>query len=292
MRRLFLALAALLAGLALAGCHDARQVSASPPLWKVSDGDTTIWLLGSIHMLPANIRWRTPAVEAAIADSNRLILEIPPGDPGKASAAFLKKARARQAVAIEQRLPRAKRALLGAAVKHAGVERATLDGLKDWGAALMLAAGDAREAGATRADGVEAVLTGEFQAAEKPIDAFETLDEQFAIFDSLNPADQRRLLTNAVTDAASDDGYARGLAAWRAGDAKALESAADMLFTDAPGLKAALLTRRNARWAARIKREMRRPETVLIAVGAGHLAGDDGLPALLARKGYAVTRVQ
>ena len=293
MRRLFLFCALALASLA-AACHPTANEAARPPLWRVTDGDTTIWLLGSIHMLPPGIEWQDDAVKQAIRESDALVLEIPPTDPAQASAAFVHAARAKAAVPIEERLPSPKRMLLADAIDHSHASRETLDGMKDWGAALVLAAGDASADGASRENGVEAVLTREFQEKGKPVEGLETLNGQFAIFDSLPARDQRHLLSNAVTDAAQPDGgYADALTAWRKGDASALASAADALFTAAPALKSALLVRRNTAWVADLTRRMKQHRgSLLVAVGSGHLVGPQGLPAMLGKAGFKVARVQ
>ena len=49
--------------------------STGPALWEVSDKDTTIYLFGTIHLLPKNSRWRTPKFEKALAGSQSLVLE-------------------------------------------------------------------------------------------------------------------------------------------------------------------------------------------------------------------------
>ena len=59
---------------------------------------------------------------------------------------------------------------------------------------------------------------------------------------------------------------------------------------DLPELRDALFTARNRRWAEKIARLMDGSGKVLIAVGAGHLAGQDGVVGLLRSKGYKVTR--
>ena len=38
-------------------------------MWEVRDGDSAIRLFGSVHMLPPDLQWRTPALEDAIARS-------------------------------------------------------------------------------------------------------------------------------------------------------------------------------------------------------------------------------
>ena len=60
----------------------------------------------------------------------------------------------------------------------------------------------------------------------------------------------------------------------------------------APAARKALLTDRNRRWSAWVEQRLNRPGTVLMAVGAGHLVGDDAVPAMLAAEGYKVVRVQ
>src|SRR5690348_14802900 len=48
---------------------------AHPALWEVSDPDTTIYLFGTIHLLPDGLKWRTPKFDKAVADSQELVVE-------------------------------------------------------------------------------------------------------------------------------------------------------------------------------------------------------------------------
>src|SRR5258708_11417468 len=48
---------------------------ARPALWEVRDPDTTIYLFGTIHLLPDDLRWRTPAFDQAVQKSQQLIVE-------------------------------------------------------------------------------------------------------------------------------------------------------------------------------------------------------------------------
>jgi uncharacterized protein YbaP (TraB family) len=63
-------------------------------------------------------------------------------------------------------------------------------------------------------------------------------------------------------------------------------------LASSPELREALLRRRNANWSAWIQRRLATPGSVLVAVGAGHLAGSDSVIAMLQRDGYRVRRVQ
>jgi len=139
--------------LALAGCGK-PPVEARPAMWRVSDGDTTIYLLGSIHLLPANVRWRTPIVERAIAESDTLVLESSPDEQTDfraiATGVGLKPA--------ADRVSPGKRPVLEEMIARSGASRETLDSYKDWALATTLAAGDAIASGADTRNGVEAEL--------------------------------------------------------------------------------------------------------------------------------------
>jgi uncharacterized protein YbaP (TraB family) len=113
------------------------------------------------------------------------------------------------------------------------------------------------------------------------------------LFETLDPATQRALLVRAAANAdrAERDVIAM-TAAWSRGDVDALAKIVNEDVDRVPAARKALLTDRNRRWSAWVEQRLNRPGTVLMAVGAGHLAGDDGVPAMLAAEGYKVVRVQ
>lgn len=272
-------LALLLAGLAAllpAACGQPQPRDARPPLWRAGDGDTTIWLLGTIHLLPANVRWQTGRVADAIAQADTLVTEIPDGDPQAQAAAFLKLARADNLPPLAERV--------------AGAP-ARFDRLKTWGAALAIGSEAARSAGATRENGVEATLSAAF--AGRRHEALESFAGQLALFDTLPEAAQRHLLATTLREAADPAAsYARTYDAWAGGDDAAILRDFTASFADAPVLREVLVTKRNSDWATRLAARMKRPGRLLVAVGAGHLVGPNGVPALLAGRGFRVSRLQ
>ena len=82
------------------------------------------------------------------------------------------------------------------------------------------------------------------------------------------------------------------LKAWAKGDVEQISRTFDQELTGSPELKDALIKRRNASWSKWIEQRMTQPGAVMIAVGAGHLAGPDSVISLLKRDGYRVTRLQ
>lgn len=283
---------ALCAAILLGSCSapDPAQ-QARPALWLISDEDTFIYLLGTMHALPANMEWKNGPVGKAIAASDTLILELAPPQSRQAGAIFAKLAPRTAPLPIESRLDPA---ALAAYKALPLTQRLRLsDTLDDWALMLILGQKAAQDAELSSDMGVEAQLTAAFNAANKPIDGLESAEAQLMIFETLPPATQRLLLNKAMAKAhrAPNDVLAL-LTAWARGDVAALEQKINEDVDEAPEAHKRLISDRNHRWAAWAVQHMDTPGTILIAVGAGHMVGSDGLPALLQDRGLTVTRLQ
>ncbi len=133
----------------------------------------------------------------------------------------------------------------------------------------------------------------EFAAAGKPVAGLETVEQQMGIFDQLPEASQRRFLVSALDDPAEHQGeLATLLNMWSAGDEAAIGMFFDEDLREDSALKRALLTQRNETWAKKIIDRLETPGTVLVAVGAGHLAGEGSVQSILQREGLSATRLE
>src|SRR5207245_9945387 len=104
---------------------------------------------------------------------------------------------------------------------------------------------------------------------------------------------QEQLLAGSIDDAKSVTKEFQGmLSAWVRGDVRAIAETFNHDLSGSPELRQALIRQRNANWSKWIEQRMTQPGEVMIAVGAGHLAGRDSVIALLQRDGYRVRRVQ
>jgi uncharacterized protein YbaP (TraB family) len=194
---------------------------------------------------------------------------------------------------ILERVPAAKRAALQEAIAKLGAPPEALDKLETWAAAFILLGVQFQNLGLDPASGVESTLKKQFQDGHKSIDQLETNAEQLGFFDRLSEEAQRKFLVSVLEDpAAWKDEFAGMLKAWSRGDVKAIAQSFNSDLDDAPELNDALLVQRNANWAQWVKGRLDKPGTVLVAVGAGHLAGDQSVVSLLEKKGLKVTRVQ
>jgi uncharacterized protein YbaP (TraB family) len=286
-----------LAGLLVAAPAAAKAPqSAHPALWEVSDHDSTIYLFGTIHLLPDDFQWRTPKFDEAVQSSQQLIVEtiVDQKDPSKIMSAMASLAfNTPNLPPLIDRVPAAKRAALAAAIKKSGFPPNGFDRMETWAAAFILLGNQYRDMKLKGDEGVEAVLRDTFTSENKPIGELETNLEQFGFFDRLPEKAQDALLEGALDDSKSAEGEFSGmLKAWSKGDVQGIANTFDRDLSGSPELAQALIHQRNANWSKWIEQRMQQPGSVMIAVGAGHLAGKDSVIAMLQRDGYRVRRVQ
>ena len=282
-------------GLALAAVTPAAARPARPALWEVSDPDTTIYLFGTIHLLPEKFAWRSARIDQAIGASQQLVVEtiVDDKDPTKMMAAMSSLAFSNGLPLIDQRVPADKQAILDAAIAKSGLPRAAFDRMETWAAAFMLLGNQYRDMGLKTGEGVETVLRKRFLGDGKKIGELETNLEQLNFFDRLSEKAQRDLLLGAIEQPGDTSKQFDGmLSAWSRGDVDAIARSFNHDLADSPELKEALIRRRNANWSALIKQRMAVPGTTFVAVGAGHLAGSDSLIDMLRQRGLTVRRLQ
>lgn len=287
-----------LGALAASACATAPSTEASlpgPAMWKVADQDTTVYLFGTIHLLPKGTQWRSPAFDLAAASADTLVVEtlIDEEDPATTINELFKLAISDGLPPLSARVPAAKKPALDAAIAKSGLPAPLFDKLETWAAGFILLGGQFRELGLESGSGVESSLRKQFHDGGKSIGQLETNAEQLGYFDKLSEASQREFLESVLDDPGSMKSQFSGmLDAWKRGDVKEIAASFNKDLGDAPELKDALLSRRNANWAKWVKTRLDKPGTVLVAVGAGHLAGDQSVLTELEQHGVKVTRVQ
>lgn len=273
----------------------AEPAAASPALWKVADEDTTIYLFGTIHLLPKDTSWRSPAFDQVAAGSDTLVVEtmVDEGNPAALLGELTKVAISPGLPPLLDRVPADKRDALATLLAKSGIPAQAFDRFETWAAAFLLLGVQFQSLGLDSQSGVESVLKKQFKDVGKPIGQLETNAEQLGFFDRLSEDAQRNFLVSVLDDpSAMKEQFGGMLDAWARGDVKAIGDSFNRDLAKAAELKDALLVKRNANWAKWVKGRLDQPGTVLVAVGAGHLAGDQSVQTMLEHQGVKVTRIQ
>jgi len=267
---------------------------ADPALWVVKDEDTTIYLFGTVHVLKPGLGWFDEAVRDAFDASDDVVLEIITPDMAEMQGRVMKLAVSSDSETLREKLPEDKRAPYEAALADLGVPAVAMDRFEPWFVAMTLSVAPLQKLGYDPTKGAEYVITEAAEAAGKPILALETVDEQLGFFDSLPDDVQVQYLVSIVDDYANiGPTLDRMVVQWASGNPDQLGAIMNDEMRETPEVAEALLGARNQRWATWIDARMEKPGTVFIAVGAGHLAGDDSVQHYLAKEhGLTAERVE
>jgi hypothetical protein len=294
IRVLGIVLCALLTmGAAEAWAADAPSVQAHPALWTVHGPKATVYLLGSIHVLPKNLNWHTPQIDAALKSADVFVFEIPMDetqDKQRVQDFISRNGLLPAGMALPSMLNAEERQDYAAAVELAHVPADNLSPMRPWLAALTLQAGLVLQQHLSPDDGLDKQVYA--LALKKPgasFRAFETLEQQLKL---LMPEDQSLEMQEFDADLKemlNETTEVRDLiAAWSKGDIKTLSTITNTGFKDNPRAEKVLFEDRNRAWVVQLKQMLAENHIFFVTVGAGHLAGPLGVPALLRQEGYKV----
>ena len=271
----------------------AKVVQARPALWMVKDADTTIYLFGTIHLLKPDMQWFQGPIRTAYETSQEIVLEVAETEDKDAQAKVMKRALAIDAPTLTSRLSESAREKYLAALDSHGLAHILFDRVKPWFATLTLSVLPLKNYGFDPDNGADHVIKLAAIADGKTLTGLESSDEQIGFFEDLPDDLQIRMLTQTLDELPKlGETIDRMIGAWAGGEPDKLAALMNESVDSTPELEKRLLTDRNDRWADWIKLRMDKPGTVLVAVGAGHLAGDKSVQAMLAQRGLKAKRVK
>lgn len=294
--------------LALAACGSteaevkAPETTHKPLLWKVSDADNSIYLLGSFHLLKADDYPLAPSAYAALEDSAQVVFELSPAEMNDPSLGqrMAQAAMRTDGQTLQQSLPAATWAALEQYAGTRGMPVANLQGFEGWFVSLLVGITEMQVAGLNPEFGLDKHFAERAVAAGKQVSGLETGDQQIALFDGMTEAQQVQALQVQALQETLDglDGMEAEIASmhalWRAGDAEALYAATGAeMKAEYPDLYQRINTDRNRAWLPRLKALLDDSDgdNALVVVGALHLLDQDGVVELLRAEGYQVERL-
>ncbi len=290
------ALLAAAAFVAVSGSAFAQTQAIDPALFVVRDADSTMYLYGTVHVRPNGADWADAEVRAALAETQEIWTELlmTPETDAQTQQLALQMGRAAPGRPLSSWLSAEENAKLNALTSRLGMPPGALEGFQPWLAGLTLAIVPALQAGYNPASGVDRNVDAFGDANGRSMRALETVEQQLGFFTSLSEEAQRQFLVESINEA--EDGVAllnQMTADWEQGDVALLEQ---LVITetrrDYPEVYRALFVDRNNAWMEVLTREMAGSGVDFVAVGAGHLIGEDGLVAQFRARGFTVERVE
>lgn len=276
----------------------AARAGGQGALFRISRGGEMAYLFGTIHVGASSFYPLAPQVSRALADSSQLVLELDTRANGDFDQAVRKHASYPAGDHIRNHVSPDTLRRLTTALHAVGIPLSGVGHLKPWLLANMLVGIELERGGFARAHGNESFLLDAVQARGTNFAELESADYQLSLFDTLGDAGAEGYLRETLDDLSSGMSMKKARAvidAWTSGDAAALEA----LIPDTLGdgtvtsdfTRRTLLDRRNPEMAQRIEHIMKDGKVSFVGVGLLHLLGANGLPQLLAQRGFQVERM-
>lgn len=268
-----------------------------PLLWKISDADNHVYLLGSFHALKPDDYPVAAAVDGAFADAERVAFEVSPAEmkSPELTRKMMAAALLPEGTTLEQRLtPKSWRQLQDYAEKRQ-VPLQNYARFEPWFMSLIVTLNEMARSGYDGKLGLDQSFMDRSTDAGKPTQGLETADEQIAALDGMTADEQRQMLAEALEETEDLAGHLDELhRLWRSGDDVALTAKTVTEFRDKyPQLYQRINVARNRAWLPKVQAMLdgEKSDDTLVVVGSLHLLGEDGLVAMLKAKGYTVERL-
>ncbi len=265
--------------------------TAQSSVWLVSKGNDQLLIGGTVHLLPP-AQYPLPAeFTAAYQQSDVVVLETDLSQLESAdNAALLQQYLLYPAgTTLSSKLSAKTQQRLQPYLQKNQLVQAQVDQFKPGMLVTQLTLLELKQQGFS-ADGVDQHFLTQALQQQKALRFLESIDFQLKLLGNLGAGREEQFLAYALNDVDQTSELMREtLLAWRSGDLSQIDKLliAPLKSAD-PITFEQMFTARNQAWLPQIQAMFADQQREFILVGLGHLAGPDGVLALLTQAGYKV----
>jgi uncharacterized protein len=272
----------------------AQAPPPSPALWKVRSGESTVYILGSLHILPPAFEWRTPQIESAIAASDIFVFEVPVDDDAtqRQKDFIVKNGLLPRGASLRKVLNRIEfdtysRVLIGAGLKPEHFTR-----YRPWLAAVVVGLAYVHRRDLTMLRGVDDEIIEQAQTQGKELRYLESIEDQMQLLVRGSDLAQVQALKRQLVSLPKAVLHTKDLVdTWARGDSDRFAAMIEEDFAGHVEAQDLLISNRNRDWVPSIAELLQSGRTAMVTVGAAHIGGPKGLISLLCGEGHEVERV-
>lgn len=292
----------LLTALLLTACaHEPavnREEPHTLPLWTVSDGDSLITLIGSIHVLSKADHPLPKPLTEAVHRAGKLYLEF---DPILAADPAHKRAVERATIypdsdRLSRHITTQTFLRLATIAKKFDIPRSELERHPAWYWYLRLPYDWSPQYGYYPKLGVDLTLLKLAQQRNIPVRGLENRLMVFELFNSIADHQAEKLLVQLLNDFDEGEKALTDMTQlWRSGDLPALQRwweahNPNFATSEHDTFQDTVIGTRNQLWLPSFTQALANNENAVFVVGLGHMLSDDSLLKLLEKKGYTITQ--
>ena len=264
---------------------------AETSVWRVSNGDSELFIGGTIHVLSVTDYPLPVEFEQAYNQSHTIVFEtdLAAMAQPEAQQQLLQRIMYKQGKSLEDDLNPQTYQTLVDYTASVGLRIESLNQFKPPMVIITLLMTELHRLGMADT-GVDNYFNQKALVDGKALGELESLQEQFLIIENMGKGHENEMILSTIEEMKELPlimGEMKN--AWRRGDVKHLEKVGiSSMKTDFPGLYRLLLVDRNNAWIPKIEALLVTPEIEFILVGALHLVASEGVISKLRALGYSV----
>lgn len=287
--------------LVLLGCsrHPAFYDEGNNLLWKISDNNSSVWILGSIHYADSSFYPLSKVIEQAFQESEALAVEMDVSDTEtqiKTEEEFQKEGMFSEGENLKDFLPDSLWETLDSIAIVLGVPSEMFLPMRPWLAATVLASMAILSTGIEKDLGIDVVLLDSAANSGKEIIALETPREQVQSFSDVADSNETSGVSYLETTFKEFENLKPMLKsilhAWKTADVKALQEQlkTENMTKAEEKLNQRIYNERNLKMAAKVEEFLKANKKIFVVVGVGHLILEDNVLEILSKKGYSIQK--
>jgi uncharacterized protein len=264
-------------------------------MWRLDGNVNTVYLLGSIHLLRADDHPLPSIIQEAYEDAETLIMEMDMDDidPIEAQSLLTELGLIQDDRSLRDLMGPERYAKAEEFANRADIPLSMLAKSEPWLAAITVEQMMLARIGFNPLFGIESHMAEKAMLDSKEIIGLETVRQQFEFLDNMSLESQRSLLLQSLEESVEIQTIMDELVhAWRHGDIAFMEDNMLNDMREYPELYSTIVVERNRNWVEQIVGLLDDEDDYLVIIGALHLIGNDGLPALLAERGYEAVQLR
>jgi uncharacterized protein len=268
---------------------------AHSSVWKISDGDKTLYIGGTIHILHKSDYPLPKEFDKAYKQSSFVVFEadVDSLKNPKYSAMFMSKALLPPERSLSSILSKDTDLKLKKYLMQENLPPKAFEHFQPWATVTILTQTQLGKMGVSES-GVDAHYADLARVDGKKSLFLESPDEQMELISHMCDGEEDIMISQTIDDLEKLPTLINDmLLAWKNGDNQKLEQ--DLLSPikyNLPKMYVDLVKNRNDKWMIALKKMMSKKQKGFVLVGVLHLVGDDGLLKQFERLGYRVEQVE
>ncbi|MDG1437886.1 MAG: TraB/GumN family protein [Emcibacteraceae bacterium] len=273
----------------------AQELNATPALWSIEKEGAKVFFLGSIHLLPDDVKWYGGIIQETTESADEVVFEVymTPEKQRTAQAITLANGMLKTGDSLGNYMTYEEFEFIKEQATALGIPPASISSFQPWFASVALSVSAIIREGWNTQSGVDKFIEHIANDKGTPISELETLEAQMATLYDHPLETQAAMLKDTLSQLQDIKKITlEMISAWGSGEEEKMVEVLIVPLQEQKDVYDKLVVQRNNSWIPVIEKLLNKPQTTLVVAGAAHFVGDDGVIKLLTDKGYDVKKVQ